>query len=162
MLSHIPGVKSVAMRDVRVHPVRVSDREIAKTIRTLLKRASNLESSKLSIEVENGRVALAGFVRDRAEMEQAIGLIGHVRGVRDIRNLTSTSPAGKLRDSLIARRLRRLLRYRFPGEQVRVDVFGGVAALRGRVKRLSTRRDVAELVARDEAVRRILNKIEVV
>jgi osmotically-inducible protein OsmY len=161
IVAGVPGVRSVRVDDVSVVGLRIRDREIARSIRRVIRDTSTIDESTLSTSVESGRVTLAGTVEDQREVRRVIALLSHVRGVRHIENLATLDPAQKRADSAIARRLQKLLSLTNPEQKVGVAVFGGVAVLSGRVRSLNVKRRLGDLVQQEEGLVRLINKIEV-
>jgi osmotically-inducible protein OsmY len=128
----------------------------------VLRSTSDIDTTTISMSVRNGYVSLAGSAADRLELERINEIISHVKGVRGIDNLATVSRLQKEKDHVIARRIHKVLALLFPREKVSVSVFGGVAVLSGRVELLSIKREVENLAREDRAVRRVINKIEVI
>lgn len=161
IVSDIPGVEDVLAEGVEIKGQARGDRATAKAIREVLKHAAGVEKSTLAVSVRAGEVTITGSVRDKREGSRALELIGHVRGVRNVKNFLAISPRGKKQDAAVARRLRGVLRTRYPDLSVDVSVFGNVAVLSGRVPRAGVRDKVKELVHQQDGVERIVDKLSV-
>jgi osmotically-inducible protein OsmY len=127
----------------------------------LLREASDIDETTLAANVQRGYVTLAGSVTDRRELNRVRHLLASVKGVRDIDRLAMLSASQKQRDHVAAHRLGAMLCGIFTDQQVRVAVFAGVAVLSGTVKRLGKSLDIQSFVEEDDAVQRVVNKIEV-
>ena len=161
LVSNIPGVRSVVVRRLLVAPSARTDAQIRRSIRMLLREASDIDETTLAVNVERGYVTLAGSVNDRRELNRVRYLLASVKGVRDIDRLAVLSASQKQRDHVAARRLGAMLSGLFPDQQVNVAIFAGVAVLSGTVGRLGKSLDIQSIVEEDDAVQRVVNKIEV-
>jgi len=161
LVSNVPGVRSVVVRWLLVQPSDRTDAQITRSIRLLLREASDIDETTLAVNVERGHVTLAGSVADRRELNRAQHLLVNIKGVRDIDRLAVMSKGQKQRDHVVARRLGAMLCGLFPDQQVDVAVFAGVAVLSGTAERLSKSRDMQYMVEEDDAVQRVVNKLEV-
>ena len=157
----VPGLRSVVDRDIFIPPTGISDRELSAKIHRTLEDFSEIEAKTLAIRVENGYVVLAGSVTNRAELRRIVRVLSSLRGVRDIKTLTVVSPMQKMRDRIIAERLRRTLVESWSGRTVDVAFFGDRAVLSGRVPSLAAKQRIEECVNEENAVQRIINKIGV-
>lgn len=120
-----------------------------------------MQDATLAVTVQRGYVTLAGSVTDRRELNRVVKLVSHVRGVRGVERLTVVSPSQKVQDHRVARRLRQTVAHLTEEGAVTVAFFGGVAVLSGTVTRLSVKRALASLAEDDDAVQRLVNKIDV-
>ncbi len=161
MVSVIPGIRSVVVKNLNVAPSDVPDSRIRKSIQRLLKTSGDIDESTMSVAVNRGYVTLAGTVRDRRELSRIVELMGGIEGVRGTENYVVVSGKQKERDRTVARRLDKMTRFLFPDSPVSTAVFGNVAVLSGRVKNLAVKRDMEKAVASDDAIARTVNKIEV-
>lgn len=160
-IAEAPGVQNVGTDDLWVAPSGLSDHHIAGAVRAVLRSTSSIDESTLSLVVRSGHVILAGTVADRRELDRIIGLLTHVSGVREIENATVVSPEQKMNDRTTFRRLSARLAATQPDLAISVAVFGSTVVLSGRVPRLSISRDIERLVRQDEAVSRIINKLQI-
>jgi osmotically-inducible protein OsmY len=159
--SQVPGVDDVVTSGVQVTGPAQSDRAIANAIRQVLKHASEVDTSTLTIRVDKGNVSLDGTSADRQELGRAIELISHVRGVRRIENLATLSATGKRQDKHVLKRIEKALATHHPKFKIAVTLFGGVAVLSGKVQRAADRMAVEALVAGQDGVDRVVDKIRV-
>lgn len=157
----MPGVASVIARGLSVVPSGLSDREIARNIRGLLRGAMSVEERTLAVSVDDGHAVLKGTVSSLDELERLQQLLGNVWGVRSLTDQTDRAPAKKRRDQAVARHLQLVLSQLFPRADVRVAVIQGVAVLTGRVDRLDVKRAIESRISRDESIERVASKIEV-
>jgi osmotically-inducible protein OsmY len=157
----VPGIKSAVAHDLHVARSDVSDRSLASRVRRLLSDTSQVEESTLVVRVERGYLTLAGSVSSRFELNRVVDLLANVRGVRGIDRLAVVSSKQQRRDRAAAKRLRQVVANRFPDEEVSVAFFGSVAELSGQVDRLRRKKEVERVVADQDAVDRVINKIDV-
>jgi osmotically-inducible protein OsmY len=161
IVGHVPGVRAVSASGLLVEPSNVPDRQLARTIRTVIESASGVDARTLTASVDRGYVTLAGTVAARSEMTAAVELIERIRGVRGVRNLVTVASARRGQDRSLALRLERLLLLRFPSETIRVHVFGGVAVLEGTVARLADARRIVSAAAATEGIDHVIDKLRV-
>lgn len=161
-IAQVPGVRSVDVRKLDVEPSHVSDRDIARSVRSLLHGASSIEDQTLGVSVRDGRVVLMGAVFNREECLHALELLAMVEGVRAVSNQTVAAPRRKRADRALATRLRERLATLIPeAEQIHIAVLAGVAVLRGRARLLTTKREAERLVSKEDAIARVVNKVEI-
>lgn len=161
-IARVPGVTAIDARALEVAPSGLPDRDIARSIRNLLKGVSSIEDQTLSVSVHDGHVVLMGTVINREEWLHALELLAMLEGVRSVTNKTTEAPRRKRADGALARRLQERIAALVPdSEEIRIAVLGGVAVLRGMVPLLATKREVEALLSRDDAVARVVNKIEI-
>jgi osmotically-inducible protein OsmY len=162
LVSQIPGIRAVDLRGVEVRSSGLRDREIARSLRALLRGASSIEDRTLAVQVHDGHAVVKGAVTSWEEWEHARDLIALTTGVRSVTDQTVTSPRRKRSDRDAARRLKAALCTLLPdSEGIRPAVLGPIVVLRGNAPRLATRREAERVVRRDPAVARVVNKIEV-
>jgi osmotically-inducible protein OsmY len=159
VLSSMSGVDEVATFGVRVAVSGIPDRAIARSVRSTLKHAANLEERTFQARVSNGRVVLTGTALNRRELDRVVGLIEQVSGVRSVENLAVISRSAKSRDRIVAKALSRLLQNQFPRAGVDVSVFGRVTVLSGKARDPGERRAIESLVTSHPRVDRVVNKI---
>jgi len=161
MISEIPGVEDVVADGVEIRGEKRSDRQIATAVREVLRHAAAVEKSTLGVAVRAGEVTITGSTRDRHEANRALELIRQVRGVRDIRDFLVVSPTSKQKDAALARAIGRVVETRYPYQAVRVAAFGDIAVLSGRVQTAAMRDELNALVAAQEGVGRVVDKLTV-
>ena len=162
-IAHVAGVRSVEARNLKVAPSGIADRNIARSVRTLLEGVSSVEERTLSVSVHEGHVVLMGSVINREEWFHALELIAAVEGVRSVTNLTLVAPTRKQSDRTLARRLQERLFTLVPeSEEIQVAVLGGVAVLSGKARLLTAKREAEALVSREGSISRVVNKIEII
>jgi osmotically-inducible protein OsmY len=161
LVTDIPGVRSVVVRWLHVEQSERSSSQIRRSILRLLRDATDIDETTLAVTVEQGYVTLAGSVTDRQELNRVRKLLTNVKGVRNIERLTVVSPSQKQQDHVVARRLRNALANLFPEHKVHVSHFAGVAVLTGKVNRLGESQSIQAFIEDDDAVDRVVNKIEV-
>lgn len=64
----------------------VSDSALTAKVKTALLAEKGLKSTDISVETENGMVQLSGFVTSSAQIDQAVDVARHVKGVKDVKN----------------------------------------------------------------------------
>ena len=160
-VSNIPGVRSINSRGLNVAPTRITDRTLKQKILRLMRDASDIDESTLSIAVSNGFITLAGSISDQKELRRLLSLITHIYGVRGIDRLMVVSSPQKRKDRTIANRLARSIRNLFPHADVDVSFFGGSAILSGNVQTLATKKTMENVTYQDGEVQRVVNKIQV-
>ncbi len=63
-----------------------SDAMITAKVRAALLAEKNLKSLELHVITNNGTVQLSGFVISSAQIDQAVDVVMHVDGVKDVKN----------------------------------------------------------------------------
>jgi osmotically-inducible protein OsmY len=125
-----------------------------------MESTSEIDPSTIAVSVDDGEVTLAGTLQDNREMRRLVDLLGHVRGVRRINNLTTVSPAAKHRDRAVSRAGKTMLAVHFPDQQVEVTIFGDVAVLEGRVSSNVVRSQIARMMETYGGVRQVVDKLK--
>jgi osmotically-inducible protein OsmY len=161
LVHEVPGVERVVADDVRVWPTARADDEIEASIRVVLRETSDVSQETLAVSVSNGLVVLAGSVDDRSEVARVLELVSHVKGVRDIDNLMTIAPVARTDHKATARRLERIAKNLLPDTDLAVSVFGVTAVLSGCVRSSRAKRLLQQVVARDDAIDRVVNKLSV-
>lgn len=161
MIEHVPGVRAVLTDAVQVVPPHRPDSDIDRDIRGILEIMLGKQLKTVSFSVDDGAVVLVGNVADRDDIERLLSFIGNVRGVKVIRNLVTISASANRRDRGLTRRLSAALRSIYPDSRLKVVCFGPVAVVSGRVPRISTKREVIDLIERQDGIERVVDKIEV-
>ncbi|WP_084197606.1 BON domain-containing protein [Solimonas soli] len=64
----------------------VSDSAITAKVKSALLAEKGLKSTDISVETQNGVVQLSGFVVSSAQIDQAVDVAKHVKGVKDVKN----------------------------------------------------------------------------
>lgn len=161
VVAEIPGVEDVVADGVEITGQSRGDRATAKAIREVLRHAATVEGATLAVSVRSGEVTLTGSARDKQEVARALELIRQVRGVRRVHDYLVISARGKDRDKALARRVRDVLRTRYPHLPLHLSVFGNVAVISGRVPRAGVRDKVKALVYGQDGVERVVDKLSV-
>jgi osmotically-inducible protein OsmY len=156
----VPGVRAVIAQSLRVAPSGISDRTLQRRIRSLLRDALDLDGSTISIEVDNGHIELTGTVSDPAELQRLEELITHLKGSRGLKTRLKVSPTQQRHDRQLTLRYRKAIETLYPHETVSLIVVEGVAILSGKVRSLSLKQSITRLLARDAAIRHVVNKLE--
>jgi osmotically-inducible protein OsmY len=161
IVAEIPGVEDVIADGVEITGQAKGDRATAKAIREVLRHSSAVEAATLAVAVRSGEVTLTGSVRDKHEASRALELVRQVRGVRRAHDYLVVSETSKRRDKTLARRVRESLRTRYPDMSINLAVFGNVAVLSGRVPTAAIRDQMKQLVANQDGVKRVVDKLSV-
>ncbi|MDZ4251741.1 MAG: BON domain-containing protein [Sulfuritalea sp.] len=64
----------------------VDDAVITSKIKTAVFQDSTLKATEINVETHNGIVQLTGFVKSRADINQAVRLARGIKGVKSIKN----------------------------------------------------------------------------
>jgi osmotically-inducible protein OsmY len=144
-----------------VEPSGLSDRQIKRSIKSVFDATSSIDTSGLIVSVNNGAVLLTGTAESRAEVARIADLVTHVNGVRGIENRVVVETDRKASASSAVRRLRKIAANIAPRAKLDIQVFAGVAVLNGRVGDAQTRWRIERSLSEDDAVDRVINKIEV-
>lgn len=64
----------------------LSDAALTTKVKTALLAEKGLKSTDIGVETQNGTVQLSGFVMSSAQMDQAVDVTRHVKGVKDVKN----------------------------------------------------------------------------
>lgn len=156
-----PGARRVTASELRVEPPRRSDRALARSMREIVKAVSPELSRTVGVAVEGGEVTFAGNIPDRAQGTRLVRLAENVEGVRGVNNLLTISALQHRQDRHQARALQRAVSEMFPGEGVRIAVFGGVGVVSGTVHSLDAKVGIGEMLDDWKSLRRAINKIQV-
>jgi osmotically-inducible protein OsmY len=89
-IRHVPGIKGITnLIAVRPH---VEPTEVKAQIERALRRHADLDASRITVEVEGGRVTLRGSVRSLGQNEEVERVAWSVPGVFKVENLLSVEP----------------------------------------------------------------------
>lgn len=160
-VGNVMGVRSVIADNLTVSRSAKSDRQLLQSIRNVLKATHGVDYATISPTVRNGYVTIAGTVESPSELARLEEVLAHVDGVRGIEKLTTVSPQSKSSHRGVAKRLATRLSDMHPDQDVDVSYFAGVAVLSGRARSLRDRRAIVSTVSEDEAVSRVVDKIDV-
>jgi hypothetical protein len=130
-------------------------------MREVVKAVSPELSRTVGVAVENGEVTFAGNIPDRGQAARLVRLAENVEGVRAVKNLLTVSALQHRQDRHQARAVQRAVDEMFPGEGIRVAVFGGVGVVSGIVDSLEPKVGIGELLDDWTSLRRTINKIQV-
>lgn len=64
----------------------LSDSAITAKVKSALLAEKGLKSTDISVETQNGTVQLSGFVASSAQIDQAVDVAKHVKGVKDVKD----------------------------------------------------------------------------
>ncbi len=160
-IAAVPGVKQVLTQGLRVAPSGIPDATIKRNIGAVMRATSEIDHGALLVSVRNGRVRLRGAVPSRAQLHDLLDRVATVRGVRDLDWEVEILGGNSESERDTARRLRKAILTLHPKEKIEIGFVAGVAVISGRVRSLVTKRAVERLVARDDGVARVVNKLEV-
>jgi osmotically-inducible protein OsmY len=162
MVASVAGIRATDTSGLYVLPRRkVTDRELRRSVRVLLRAVAEHEDTTVVGTVRSGHVRLTGTVRNQKELARLEHLVSQVPGVRGVESLVRFQRRRASQAATVQRRLAARLGAAFPDADLQVSFFSGVVVLHGRVSRLATKRGAARIVAEDDAVERVLNKVEV-
>jgi len=141
------GVRAV-VNEVRIKPTARDDAEIREAVRDALSAAPATKIVKLSVQVDNGHVTLAGTADSYAEKVLAREVSGTVRGVTKVSNEIAVQAKDKRPDEALQTEIKRRLQSDLwvTDDLIRVEVADGKVTLRGVVGNVAEKR-VAELDA---------------
>jgi osmotically-inducible protein OsmY len=92
VLRHLHGARGVS-NEITVTPKQaVSETQAA--IEAALRRSAVLNSSRLSVEVEDSKVTLTGDVHSHSELEEALRTAWSAAGVQEVQNCVTITPWG--------------------------------------------------------------------
>jgi osmotically-inducible protein OsmY len=146
---------------LHVIPAPVSDQEIRRSCRRLLRSGRRVDEKGISLSVDRGQLVFKGSDENRQQLGRLQKLAANLRGVRDVRVEVIVSKEKRGLDQRATSRLGKLVSEVFPGQDVELSLFGGVAVLTGTIRNLRARRAVEAFVAEDPMVTRVVNKLEV-
>jgi len=64
----------------------LSDTAVTAKVKSALLAEKGLKSTDISVETLNGTVQLSGFVISSAQIDQAVDITRHTKGVKDVKN----------------------------------------------------------------------------
>lgn len=64
----------------------VTDAALTAKVKTALLAEKGLKSTDINVETSGGTVQLSGFVVSSAQIDQAVDVARHVKGVKDVQN----------------------------------------------------------------------------
>jgi osmotically-inducible protein OsmY len=92
VLRHLHGARGVS-NEITVTPKQAVS-EIQAAIEAALRRSAVLNSSRLSVEVEDSKVTLTGDVHSHSELEEALRTAWSAAGVQEVQNCVTITPWG--------------------------------------------------------------------
>jgi len=156
----VTGVRAVSTDTLRVGRSALADHVVLRRVREALSAYPGVEESTLSPTVHNGYVTVAGAVGQKADPERIRDVVARVRGVRGIEMLTTISKSACVAHRLLARHLSKMVSEVSPDADIHVECIDGVTVLSGRAPSPRAHRAIAELVAREPAVERLVDNVE--
>ncbi|MEQ8273511.1 MAG: BON domain-containing protein [Deltaproteobacteria bacterium] len=160
-LSLVPGLERWELDGILLDVDVTTDAALARRARARLAHTPGVALDTLGVSARDGRLIVAGTVRDEPERQRIMDSIVGVRGVRDIENLMTVSSAQSEEDRGRAERAKAIVdAHLVDHEGIRVSVFGPIAVLTGRSKeRVSVERLKVHLDAL--GLDRVVDSIEV-
>jgi VCBS repeat-containing protein len=159
----VAGARAIALElDVKLAPQhKRSDSEIAQAACAALELNSVVPTSKVLVEVENGKITLTGEVDWAYQLASAEQAVSHLVGVRSVHNHITVKPLASSEDigSLIAAALARQASRE--AKQIKVEVNGAVVTLKGRVHSLAERKAAIGTAYAAHGVSRVVDQLEV-
>jgi osmotically-inducible protein OsmY len=163
VVSGVAGVTGADSTALHVIPMRrVPDRQVRESVVAVLRAASEHGAPKVAAVVQSGHVTLTGELPTRRDLARVEDLVSRVHGVRSIRSQIRFTRRSSRPDHVVRSRLQARLRAAFPGAELSVSVFSGVAVITGRAERLATKHAAARIVGDDDDVKRVLDAVQVV
>ena len=160
-IGNVMAVRSVIADALIVTRSTKTDRQLLHGIRNVLKATHGVDFTTLAPSVRNGYVTLSGTAESKRELEKIEDVLVHVDGVRGIEKLATISRRNNANNRTVAKRLEQRLAHTHPQDDVEACYFGGVAVLSGRARSLRERRAIVSAVEADEAVKRVVDKIDI-
>lgn len=160
-IGNVMAVRSVVADELIVARSTKTDRQLLRGIRNVLKATHGVDFTTLAPSVRNGYVTLSGTAESKRELEKIEDVLVHVDGVRGIEKLATISRRTKANHRTVAKRLEQRLAQTHPEDDVEACYFAGVAVLSGRARSLRERRAIVSAVEADEAVKRVVDKIDI-
>jgi osmotically-inducible protein OsmY len=165
MAATVRGIINVT-DEMRVAPADLSDGDLEKALRSLLRdAATEIGLKDLDVKVRDAAAALSGTVRDYAARIRAEEIAGTVLGVTRVANRLrpAGAPAGQ-DDASVGRAVVSYLGdfsvFPYPAE-IQVGVEGGAVTLSGRVSLFIARQLAANMASLVGGVARVENRIKV-
>lgn len=161
-VERVNGVRGVA-NDLEVPPAgKHSDPEIAGAAADALRLNTLVPSDRITPEVEDGWIRLAGHVDhdyERRAAEQAVRYLSGVRGVSNLVTVKAVTPRAKPKNikADIERTFQR--QAALDAKQVSVEVSGDVVTLRGQVRSWAERREAERVAWAAPGVSNVRNNI---
>lgn len=160
----VSGARAIALElDVKLAPQhRRSDSEIAQAACAALELNSVVPTSRVLVEVENGKITLTGEVDWAYQLASAEQAVRHLMGVRAIHNHITIKPLASSKDieaqiaAALARQASREARH------LSVQVNGPVVTLQGKVHSLAERKAAIGTAFAAHGVSRVVDQLEVV
>lgn len=160
----VKGVSFVAVDiDVQIgEPRKNSDTDIAQHVKEALKRLSVIDLEKLDVKVDDGWVTLEGSIRwnyQRSAAEEYVRNLDGVRGISNYIQLTEEPCDPETLSEKINAAFHR--HASLDALNIQVDIKGGKAFLRGKVRSWVEKKDAENVVWSSPGIREVENKIEV-
>lgn len=130
----LKGVRAVINR-LEVEPVDRSDKRVRSDVREALRADPVLEEHEVTVEVDNGVVALSGSADSRQERQLYLAAAKGIKGVKAVRDNIRVQPEGRRPDADIRAEIKRVLEIDFwlDASMIEVTVQNGRVNLDGYV-----------------------------
>ena len=140
-----------------------SDR-IKKTVESILSAASDIDESKISIDLDAGALTLKGSVTWFWQLHRIEELVSNIIGVIDIKNELSVVPSERISDEIIAREISKELEHaeRIDPSQILIEVKHGTVILSGSLRSHTAEQEVYDAAIQQAGVTKIVNNIAIV
>lgn len=167
-VAHVPGVQEVRAEGLQIDAEPRDDqqleRAVDRAVREVFAAGRDPQSSTeaitpVSCAVDDGVVVMVGTVAQPLALEEVLSAVGHVEGVRAIRNFITVSPTGHRNAMLRAREVGQRLEQEHPQSRVDVTCVGKVAVVRGQVPRAADQEEIVELVREQDGIERVVAKL---
>ncbi len=159
----VPGIQHV-VNSIAVEPApadRRSDEAIANAAAAALEWHVLVPPGHVKVSVERGVVRLTGQVAADAQRVAAVGVVTHLRGVRDVDDALQIAwTSGEWH---LGRRVHEAIERdgRLHGRRIRVRAQGSRVELHGQVKSLAERQDAVEVVRGIPGVTDVVDQLRV-
>jgi len=163
---NVPGVGIVDNQLVILYPSEVAlptDAEIETRAKSVLNWNSDIDISKVHVEVDSGVVTLKGSVIHYWQRYKAEELVSNLLGVLSVKNELTVVPTEKIVDELIAEDI--IAEFErsnlVEADKVAVKVNDGVVTLSGNVYSYAAEKRVYDVAAHTLGVRGVINNVSV-
>ncbi len=158
-ISAVPGVVAVVEFGLEVLAPSVADDALSTALGTTFAANTKLEDQTVSASVADGVVTLAGVVKSKRQLREAVRLAESIRGVARVDNHVCISPGDAVVGQDHAATLQKLVDQAFPKSSAVVKCFGPVAVVSGSAPTLAERVQIQECLEDAGFIERVVNKV---
>lgn len=136
---------------------------IKQNAETILALNSDIDESKIDIDINSGTISLKGSVKWFWQLQRVEELISNIIGVVDLKNELTVVPSKKISDEIIARDIMEELDScdEIDQSQVLVEVENGTVTLSGTVKNYAAEKEAYETTVQQPGVKCLVNNLVV-